>query len=74
MVIMDIQAKTVEACYQGQTQQVDVPENCTVEALLKTLKINPETVVVSKNKTIVADTETLKPGDRVDIIRIISGG
>jgi thiamine biosynthesis protein ThiS len=46
----------------------------TVEELLKRLKINPETVIVARNKTIVDETEQLNNDDTITILNVISGG
>jgi sulfur carrier protein len=46
----------------------------TIALLLEELKINRETVVVSKNGTITVEEDSLKAGDEVEIIKIISGG
>lgn len=46
----------------------------SVAELLKKLNINPETVVVIKNNTMVTDEEMLENKDEVHILSIISGG
>lgn len=46
----------------------------TVNDLLRELKINPETVVVSKNREIVAEDEQLQENDNIRLIRVTSGG
>lgn len=42
--------------------------------LLKKLEINPETVVVIKNNTMITNEEILDNQDEVHILSIISGG
>ncbi|MFW5852746.1 MAG: MoaD/ThiS family protein [Nanoarchaeota archaeon] len=52
-------------------------KNCTaktVEDLLKTLEINPDTVLVSKNNQIVLPDEKLSDTDEVKILSVVSGG
>ncbi len=51
-----------------------VKKDTTIARLLEELGINRETVVVSKNSEITVEENTLKKGDEVDIIKIISGG
>lgn len=46
----------------------------TIAKLLEELGVNRETVLVSKNGEITLEEDTLKKGDEVEIIRIISGG
>lgn len=46
----------------------------SVAALLKTLKINPVTVLVVKNGTLVTEGEKLSAKDEVKILSVVSGG
>lgn len=46
----------------------------TIAKLIDELGINRETVVVSKNGSITIEEDSLKAGDEVEIIKIISGG
>jgi sulfur carrier protein ThiS len=46
----------------------------TVEELLNRLKINPTTVIVSKNGSLVIGSEKLSPDDEVKIFSVVSGG
>jgi sulfur carrier protein ThiS len=46
----------------------------TGKELLATLKINPETVLIVKNKTVVTEDENLSNTDELDILSVISGG
>lgn len=55
-------------------KMLKVKPNSTVLKIIKKLKMNPEIVVVKKNDRIVPLEETLKEGDKVEIIRVISGG
>lgn len=51
-----------------------IKKDTTIALLLDELGINRETVVVSKNGSIAVEEETLESGDKVEIIKIISGG
>ncbi|MEE8401222.1 MAG: MoaD/ThiS family protein [Candidatus Hydrothermarchaeaceae archaeon] len=51
-----------------------IENDTTVEKILEKLGINRETVVVSKNGEITIEEDTLKKGDEIEIIKIISGG
>ena len=59
---------------KNEKKVVTLPREATITDLLKELKINPVTVVVSKNGSIVAEDTLLKEKDRVDIFAVISGG
>jgi sulfur carrier protein ThiS len=45
-----------------------------VKKLLKELKINPQTVVVVKNDSLVAEDEKLEDSDHVRLLSVVSGG
>ena len=49
-------------------------EAITVKELLDKLKINPTTVIVTKNNELVTEEEKLKNKDEVKILSVISGG
>ena len=46
----------------------------SVDDLLKSLKINPETVLVVKNGEVVTEKEELKDVDKIKILSVVSGG
>ncbi len=46
----------------------------TVKELLEELKINPTTVIVSKNDELVTEDEPLENKDIIKILPVISGG
>lgn len=48
--------------------------NGPVSKLLKQLKLNPAAVLVARNNTLVAESDTLKDSDDVKILSVISGG
>ncbi len=45
-----------------------------LEEALKKLKINPTTVIISKNNELVTLDTSLKTKDKIKIIPVISGG
>ena len=51
-----------------------IEKDITIARLLEELGVNRETVVVSKNGEITVEEDTLREGDEVEIIRIVSGG
>jgi sulfur carrier protein len=56
----------------------DVATPLKVSELLETLGINPKTVVVERNLTIIDrkdfKLEALEDGDQIEIIRLVGGG
>ena len=65
---------SVKVSFQGKDKNVTIPEGLSIKDLLKKLEINREAVIVSRNREIVPDTETISDKDRIDIVRITSGG
>lgn len=45
-----------------------------VKRLIEVLGLNPESIMVVRNGELVTKDETLMPGDRVQVISVISGG
>jgi thiamine biosynthesis protein ThiS len=60
----------------GRPAEVRLP--CTIEEFLKTQNLLPRSVVVEHNGEAVAPSEfshrPLKPGDRLEIVKIVAGG
>ncbi len=66
--------KTVCATYLGKGHKVGIGATISIEKLLKKMGINPEIVIVSVNGEITPDNEKVKAGDKVEIIKVVSGG
>jgi thiamine biosynthesis protein ThiS len=64
----------VELSFEGKKNKKEIPGNYSVEKLLKEMKINPQTVLVAVNNEITLESHSLREGDSVDIIKVISGG
>jgi len=62
-IFIENQDKTLEKKFEG-----------TAWALLKQLKINPQTVVIVKNNTVVTEKEKLKNTDSIRLLSVVSGG
>jgi sulfur carrier protein ThiS len=58
---------------EDKTKTVNIKKP-TVENLLKELKINPVTVIVTKNNEVCTEIETLNSKDNIKIISVVSGG
>ena len=46
----------------------------TVADLLKELKINPETVLVTRESEVITEDEKISADDKLEILSVISGG
>lgn len=46
----------------------------TVKELLRQLKVNAETVLVTRNNEVLTEEELLQEKDAIDILSVISGG
>lgn len=57
-----------------ETRIVDLEENSRIEDLLKMLRISSSEVIPVKNGVIVTERETLKEGDEVKLLSVVSGG
>lgn len=53
---------------------VDLKPGSTVKDLISELKINPVTVVISKNGEIVTELAKLKDKDSIDFLSVVGGG
>ena len=59
---------------ENKDETVEFDKAITVKGLLKKMNINPVTVIVSKNSSIITEDEKLDDNDDIKIISVISGG
>jgi sulfur carrier protein ThiS len=64
----------VKVLLRNPRREVDMPAPVRVSKLLETLGINPETVLVIRNSTLVTHDERLEEPDTIEIRPVISGG
>ena len=55
-------------------KKMEIVAGSAVADALKAAKINPETVLVKRNKTLIPQDEPLKENDSLELINVISGG
>ncbi len=53
---------------------VNLDKNSSVSDLLKSLNINPVTVIVARNDNLIMESEKLDENDQIWIFSVISGG
>lgn len=58
----------------GKRRNVEVPEKSKVIDVVREVKVNPETVIVRRRDDILLETDIVSKSDRLEFIRIISGG
>ena len=54
--------------------QIDLPKTGAAGDTLKKLGIPPDTVIITRNSEPIPIDSQLKPGDKIAVIRVISGG
>jgi len=68
--------QVIEVRLNGDPHQL--PLECTVSSLVKSLPVEPTAVAVELNRTIVArslhETTIIEPGDHIEVVTIIGGG
>lgn len=55
-------------------ESVELNENATVLDALKKLSLNTEIFIVSRDNEIIHEHEQLRDKDRLNLIKVISGG
>ena len=66
---MDITVK-----YGNKDKNIEIDSNQRVSDIMKKMDINAETVIVKVNGAIEPEDITLEKEDKIEIIKIISGG
>jgi len=64
----------IELLYNKKKYKIKLKNNSTIRDTLYGAKINPETVIVKKGKMVVTLEEKLKNNDKIEALRIVSGG
>jgi sulfur carrier protein len=64
----------VKVLLRNPRREVDMPGPVRVSKLLESLGINPETVLVIRNNTLVTHDARLEEPDTIEIRPVISGG
>jgi thiamine biosynthesis protein ThiS len=59
---------------ENKKKTIDVEKGATVQTLLQKLKMNPEVVLVARNKEIILADTKLNDKDVLELLSVISGG
>ncbi|MBW2975820.1 MoaD/ThiS family protein [Candidatus Woesearchaeota archaeon] len=57
-----------------KSRAIKLAGNPSVKDLLEKMKLNPVTVIISRNNTIITEEEKLKDRDKIRLISVVSGG
>ncbi len=59
---------------ENKDKNLELESNSSVLDMLKELKINPVTVIVSRDNELILENEKLNNRDEIKILSVISGG
>ena len=59
---------------ENKNMSTELDYNSSVSDMLKKLKINPVTVIVSRKNELILEDEKLNDQDEIKILSVISGG
>lgn len=54
--------------------EIELKEKSTVKDLLNALKINPVTVIATRNDEVITEDYNLNDKDRIEVHSVVSGG
>lgn len=57
-----------------RTNEYKETEAKTIKELLNQLKINPTTIIITKNNELIAEDSEIKENDEIKLLSVISGG
>ena len=60
--------------HMEKRRSLNVPEKSKVIDVIRKVKVNPETVIVKRGEEILLEDEVVGKNDKLEFIRIISGG
>lgn len=64
----------IAVTYEGKKRKLDFKVSPKVSDMLKKLDINAETIIVKFNNEVEPEDIRIKKEDKIEIIKIISGG
>ena len=59
---------------ENMEKTIEIGKNSSVKDLLANMKINPVTVIVSRDNNIITEDEKVNDNDKIRLISVISGG
>lgn len=64
----------VSVTYEKKTKKISLKGGATALLALKKAGINPEMVLIKRGGEIIPDAEKLKAGDKIELLRVVTGG
>ena len=55
-------------------EMAEIDSNVTIREAIKKLGYNPEIYIVARNGEITHENASLEEGDKLDLVKVISGG
>jgi len=59
---------------ENKEKSIELDFNSSVKDLLSKMNINPVTVIVSRDSSIITEDEIVNDKDKINLISVISGG
>ncbi len=59
---------------ENREKTIEIGKNSSVKDLLADMKINPVTVIVSRDNNIITEDEEVNDKDKIRLFSVISGG
>lgn len=59
---------------ENKEKTIEIDKNSSVKELLANMKINPVTVIVSRDNNIITEDEKVNDKDKIRLFSVISGG
>jgi len=69
-----LKVRKMKVYIQKDQKKLQLKHSGTVQSLLAKLKINKETVIVTRNGALVMEKDNLSDSDEVEILQVVSGG
>jgi sulfur carrier protein ThiS len=64
----------MEVFLQKEGKRLEMDYTGTAGALLETLGVNPEVVLIVKDGVLITETESVDGAKRIELLSVISGG
>ena len=59
---------------ENKEKTIEIGQNSSVKDLLANMKLNPVTVIVSRDNNVITEDEKVNDNDKIRLISVISGG
>ncbi len=70
----DVQKQAEKATVVLRRQTWEVEAGITARELLKKLNLNPQSYLVTRDGELISEDTIIRPGDKIRLVAVISGG